>query len=48
MTIMGTRPKPIVLHTGHSVSAVEKREREKREEDYRVSRLRLKLFGLTN
>lgn len=41
MTIMGTRPKPIVLHTGHSVPAMEKREREKREEEYRVGRLRL-------
>lgn len=38
---MGTTPKPIILHTGHSVSAVERREREEREESYRVSRLRL-------
>lgn len=33
--------KPIVIHTGRSVSASERREREEREESYRVSRLRL-------
>ena len=38
---MPQRLKPVVLHTGRSITVAEKKEREKNEEMYRVGRLRL-------
>lgn len=38
---MAMQPKPIVLHTGRSYTVAQRREREKREDEYRVGRLKL-------